>query len=59
VERYDPDTNTWTVMRPFPTASQNVHCCTVGNGDETAEGDFFDTLIARAEAVGRREAGSN
>jgi N-acetylneuraminic acid mutarotase/transposase-like protein len=57
VERYDPATNTWTAMRPFPNAITKLHCCTVGNGEEAenAEADFFDTLIARAEAVGRME----
>ena len=55
VERYDPATNTWTAMRPFPNAISYLQCCTVtGEEDAAEEGDFFDVLIARAEALGRQ-----
>jgi hypothetical protein len=57
VERYDLATNTWTAMRPLPNAISHLQCCTVTDGEEAGdvEGDFFDTLIAQAEAVGRRD----
>ena len=56
VERYDPATNNWTAMRPFPNAITSLQCCTVAGDDrEIGEADFFDALIARAEAVGRRD----
>ena len=58
VERYDPATNTWTAMQPFPNAISGLQCCTVTDdeegGAERSEADFFDALISRAEAVGRR-----
>jgi hypothetical protein len=58
VERYDPATNAWTAMRAFPTELIDLQCCTVTDdeegGAERGEADFFDALIARAEAVGRR-----
>jgi N-acetylneuraminic acid mutarotase len=54
VESYDPRTDTWTTMSPFPEEVSHHRCCTVQM--EGPSSNLFDTMIARAEAVGKTEA---